>query len=488
MADPNSMRRPYLVPGMGGENSSPQIPSVGTLSSAASGPPSRPPVLSGPKLPSGSSGARLTAVPAPNSGPPAIGLPPRPATVAETHLDPTFVEELALKIVASIGTITGNDLAERLRLPLAGVVEHVIGALRRENLIEPVGGGAAMLGAAGMNLRVTERGTIRAHQVNERSGYAGPAPVTLAAYDYALRQQAAARRSVGRDLIWRRLAHLVLPDDLVDRIGAGVESGGPLFLYGPAGNGKTAIGAAVARAVAGGVLVPYAVEVDGQVFRVFDSSVHRPLPPEAVPSVRFDERWVLCQAPFVQVGGELRIEQLDLHWIDRQRFYDCPIQVKAAGGVLLIDDFGRQQHKPEHLLNRWIVPLETGVDYLTLVTGRQVAIPFTPLLVFATNLDPSELVDEAFLRRLACKIEITDPSPEAFREICRRTCADLGVEYSDAGFSYLVDRYYGRTGRPQRASHPRDLLRLIVSSARYFGVPPQLTPQLIDVAADLFFV
>ena len=491
MVDPSNLQTHYLSSAASGDGFAGPLPDIATALAPGAVSSPRLSVTSGPRGPQGSATyppSLPPGTPGPNSGPSAIGLPPRPTTVAETRLDPIFLEELALKIVANIGTITGNDLAERLRLPLAGVVEHLIAALRRENLIEPVGGGAAMLGAAGMNLRATERGIQRMHQINERSGYAGPAPVPLAAFDYALRQQMAARHYVSRDVMWRRLAHLVLPDETVDRVGAGVESGGPLFLYGPPGNGKTAIGAAIARAVAGGVLVPHAVEVDGQVFRVFDSSMHHPLPVDAAPAARYDERWVLCQAPFVQVGGELRLEQLDLHWNERQRFYDCPIQIKAAGGVLLIDDFGRQQHRPEHLLNRWIVPLETGLDYLTLVTGRQVAIPFTPLLVFATNLDPSDLVDEAFLRRLPCKIEVPDPTPEAFREICRRTCADLGVEYSDAGFNYLIDRYYGRSGRVQRSSHPRDLLRLIVSSARYFGVAPQLNPQLIDVAAELYFV
>jgi predicted ATPase with chaperone activity len=406
----------------------------------------------------------------------------------ETELDPSSLEELALKTVASLATVTGNDLAERLRLPLAGVVEHVISSLRRDTLIEPVGGGAAMIGAAGMNLRATERGMQRAHQVGERSGYVGPAPVPLAAFEYALRQQATSRRAIPRDLIWRRLAHLVLPDDVVDRVGAGVDAGGPLFLYGHPGNGKTAIGAAIARAMSGGVLIPYAVEVHGQIVRVFDPSTHRPVPPEKLPPGRIDERWVVCQPPFVQVGGELHLNQLDLHWNDRQRFYDAPIQIKAAGGVLLIDDFGRQQHRPDELLNRWIVPMETGTDYLSLVTGHQVALPFTPLLVLATNLEPTELADEAFLRRMPCKILIPDPTAEAFHEIFRRVCGELSVEFSEQGYAYVIERYYTHSGRARRSSHPRDLIRLLVSSARYFNVPPQLTPQLMDAAAGMYFV
>jgi hypothetical protein len=434
-------------------------------------------------------GERPARTSGPNHVPTLAGLPPRPSSLVETKLDTLMLEELALKIVAHVGSLTGGALAERMKLPLAGVVEHLIAALRRDTYIESLGGGAALMGAAGMNLRVTERGAQRAHVLNERSEYAGPAPVPLVDFEYALRQQAPTRRFVGRDNVWRQLGYLVLPDETMDGIGAGVESGGPILLHGPPGNGKTAVGAAIARALGGGgVLVPYAVEVDGQIVRVFDPSVHRPIGVEQLPAARFDDRWVLCLAPFVRAGGELRLDQLDFIWNERQRFYDCPIQLKAAGGVLLMDDFGQQQHRPEFILNRWVVPLETGMDYLTLLNGSQVPLPFTPLLIFATNLEPGELMHEAYLRRIPCKVYIGDPSQEAFHEICRRQCQELSIEFSEQGFAYLVERCYTRTGQPWRASHARDLLRLVASSARYFGVAAQLNPRLIDVAANLYFV
>lgn len=461
----------YNADGVAGPSVTPASPSVPMHPGSPSGP--------------NNSGTRLGSDPMGQGGP---ALPPRPTNLAETGLDPAYLEEHALKVIASVGTVTGNDLAERLRLPLAGIVDPLIAELRRDNMIEPVQGGTAMIGAAGMILRPTERGAHHAQQLMERGGYAGPAPVSLTSFISGLRDQVAQRRFVGRDYVWRRLSHLVLPDEVVDRVGLGVESGGPIFVYGNAGNGKTAIAASVARVLGGQMLVPYAVEVDGQIIRVFDSSTHRPLPAEAIQSQRFDERWVPCQVPFAQVGGELRMDQLDLRWNDRQRYYDSPIQVKAAGGVLFVDDFGRQSYPPEHLLNRWIVPLETGSDNLTLATGRQIAVPFTPLLVFATNMAPSELGDDAFLRRLPCKVEVPDPTPDAFREIFRRTCSDMGIEFNEAAFTYLQDRYYVKSGRLHRASQPRDLLRLVASSARYFNVPAQMTPQLMDVAAGLYFV
>lgn len=464
---------PYFsADGVAGPSAMPASPSL----------PMRP---GGPNAPGGPNGSGARHGSGPTGAP---ALPPRPTNLAETGLDPTYLEEHALKVIASVGTVTGNDLAERLRLPLAGIVDPLIAELRRDNLIEPVQGGTAMIGAAGMIVRPTERGARHAQQLMERGGYAGPAPVSLASFIGGLRDQVAQRRFAGREYVWRRLAHLVLPDEVVDRVGLGVESGGPIFVYGNAGNGKTAIAASVARVLGGEMLVPYAVEVDGQIIRVFDPSVHRPLPAEAIQNQRFDERWVPCQVPFVQVGGELRMDQLDLRWNERQRYYDSPIQVKAAGGVLFVDDFGRQSYPPEHLLNRWIVPLETGTDYLTLATGRQIAVPFTSLLVFATNMAPSELGDDAFLRRLPCKVEVPDPTPDAFREIFRRTCSDMSIEFNEAAFTYLQDRYYTKTGRLHRASQPRDLLRLVASSARYFNVPPQMTPQLMDVAAGLYFV
>ncbi len=415
-------------------------------------------------------------------------LPPRPTTLAEADLDIVLLEELSLKHIVAAGVITGGELAQRLYLPFGDVVEVAVSALRREGLVDQLGGGNPVLGAAGVKLRATERGTSIERAAREQSGYIGPAPVSLRAYERMLRSVARAGRAIKREDVWRRMAHLVLPDAVIDRLGAGLDSGGPIFLHGHPGNGKTSIGASIARMFTGGVLVPRAIAIDGHIVRVFDSAVHQPLPVDTnTGGSRLDDRWVYCQVPFVRAGTELQLRHLDLHFNEQHRLYDCPIQLKAAGGVLLLDDLGMQQCRVEDLLNRWLEPLATGVDYLTTVNGRRVAFPFTPLLVFATSGQPEELLSEAQLRRLPCKIEVPNPSEEHFRELFRRACQNSGVEFTQAGFEYTIDRCYAHVGRTPRSCHPAELIRLLSAAAHYYGVAPQLVPQLIDVAASLYF-
>lgn len=421
-----------------------------------------------------------------------IIVPPRPSTIAETGLAPDFLAALALKHVVDAGALTGNDLAERLCLPLAGVVEEIVASLRRDSLLDSVGVNHQMLGAAGMKLRPTERGMQVDRRVRERDGYVGPAPVARSIFRRMLRHQAMAGRGARRADVWRGLAHLVMPDAQVDRIGAALEAGGPILLAGASGNGKTSIAAAIARIFAGGIFVPHAVEIDGQVVRIYDPSIHKPLQlagqlDPAQSGARLDERWVYCQTPLVRAGLELLPAAFDLHFDEVRRWYETPLQLKAAGGILLLDDLGAQAAPAATLVNRILEPLAAGVDYLRTVAGRQIPFPFSPLVVLATSGDPAQLFGAATLRRLPAKIRVDDPGEEQFAELLRRSCAEAGIEATPAGFQYLMERCYAGERRPRRASHAAELARLVAAAARYFAVEPALTRQLVDAAAELYF-
>jgi len=428
------------------------------------------------------------------------GLPPRPTTIAETGLDASLLLELALKVIVNAGTLSAPAVSAQLRLPLTGVLDDLLTGLRRDGLIEVAAGAtesarSLSLGNSGLAVgstlifRPTDQGRVRAREAFERNAYVGPAPVSFAAYCAILSAQLQSRPSAMRALVRQRLGHLVLSDELIDQVGVAVSRGGALFLWGHPGNGKTAIAEAIATMLGGGIFLPFALEIRGHIVPVFDPSVHVPISLEGVDGVgRLDERWVYCQPPLVQAGGELSLTSLDLQFNDRLRLYESPLQLKAAAGVLLIDDFGRQQCSPQELLNRWIVPLERGIDFVTLMNGQKVAIPFAALVVFSTNLRPGDLVDEAFLRRVPNKIWVSDPTPEQYREILIRACRAMGVAFSDTGFLHLLSQHYQQTRRSLRACHPRDLLRHIVALARYYGVPAELSPQLLDAAAHVYFL
>jgi predicted ATPase with chaperone activity len=423
--------------------------------------------------------------------------PLRPTTLAETELDVNVLQELVVKVMVNAGgTLSATAIAAQLRLPLNGVLEEVLTGLRRDAQIEVATGtaeGARALnmgvGGSALVFRLTEQGRARAREAFERNGYVGPAPVSFAVYCAILNAQVQARPSVLRAAVRQRLSHLVLADEIIDQVGVAITRGGALFIWGHPGNGKTAIAEAIATMLGSGVFVPYALEVRGHVLPVFDPSVHVPVSLEGADGVgRLDERWVYCQPPLVHAGGELALSSLDLQFNDRLRLYECPLQLKAAAGVFLIDDFGRQQVRPQELLNRWIVPLERGIDFMTLMNGQKVPVPFAALVVFSTNLRPADLVDEAFLRRVPNKVWISDPTPEQYREILLRVCRAMGVPFSDTGFLHLLNQHYQQTRRSLRACHPRDLVRHVVALARYYGVPAELSPQLLDAAAHVYFL
>jgi predicted ATPase with chaperone activity len=288
---------------------------------------------------------------------------------------------------------------------------------------------------------------------------------------------------------------LTFSEKTFHRLGPAVNSGTSIFIYGPPGNGKTSVARSIGNLILSqSMYIPYAIYVDGQVITVFDSVNHQLAPEEEGANAqsrggpRKDTRWVHIRRPFIMVGGELTLSGLDLVFDDTLKFYEAPFQVKANGGILLIDDFGRQQVRPRDLLNRWIVPLENRIDYLSMHTGRKIEIPFDVLVMFSTNLPPKDLVDEAFLRRLRHKIEIGDPSYDEYREIFKRVAQGKGVAYSDEGLAYLLQEWYIKPQRKMRASHPRDLCDQIVDISRYLGVEPVMSKEMLDSAADSYFV
>jgi predicted ATPase with chaperone activity len=413
-----------------------------------------------------------------------------PRSIEETGMSRGFLSDLALKTIYSVGELSGQDIAEQLRLPFSGVVEEALTFLKREQLV-------SITGSKGFDERafrysIASAGIERVREALNRSQYVGPAPVTLEAYQRVMRSQTIGNVVVSQEQVQNALSHLVVNSKMLMKIGPAVNSGRSIFLFGPPGNGKTVIAKAMASMLGGEIVVPYAVEVDGHIIKVFDELNHQAVEDVEVSGRseggRRDRRWIPIQRPIVVTGGELTLESLDLVYDDTSKFYEAPFQMKANGGMFLIDDFGRQQVRPRDLLNRWIVPLETRVDFLTLHTGKKVEIPFDQLIVFSTNIDPKALVDEAFLRRIRHKIEVGNPSEREFYDIFRRVTAERNVPFDQEGFMYLMRDYYLKMKRELRAVHPRDIVDQIIDIAHYRGVEPALTQELIDQACGSYFV
>jgi len=418
--------------------------------------------------------------------------PGRPRTVEDTGLSPALVHDLVLKTIYASSPVAGFEISRRLRLDYvifesiikdlndAAIVQTEGEARRRPQRLERV--------EEGLTYAITEAGRERARQAMERSAYVGVAPVPLGQYNLAAIRQGLPENFATQERMFSVLTHLVLPDHVLKLLGPALNSRKSIFLYGHSGNGKSSIARATRHLLGDGLFVPWAVAVDDQIIRVLDPGFHEPS--RQTPNPRADGRWSSCARPFIQVGGELDMGMLDLIWHPEAKFYDAPLQMKANGGIFLVDDFGRQVVEPRALLNRFIVPLEESVDYLNMsASGRKIEIPFNMLLMLSTNLQPSQLMDEAFIRRIRHKIKIPDPTQDAFREIFRREADQQAVAYHPSALDYIIENYYKQADRPMRGVHPRDILTHVREIAGYQGIQPVvLDKEIVDDACDAQFV
>jgi predicted ATPase with chaperone activity len=408
-----------------------------------------------------------------------------PSSIDETGLDLSTIADLVLKVIYFNSMSTGQSVADMLCLPFFNIVDRALTLLKREEMVEVAGSNG--FGELAYQYVATPKGTARAHEIVDRSSYVGPAPVPLNTYVEVVNSQEIGRIRVRPADVRRATSDLILSDNILDALGQAVNTGRSLFLFGDPGNGKTTIAERITELLGGAVLIPHSVIVDGQIIKVLDLHNHQPV---AAGNGRndMDRRWVVCKRPAIMVGGELTLASLDLVWDHNSRYYEAPLQMKANGGMLMIDDFGRQQVRPRELLNRWIVPLEKRVDYLTLHTGKKIEVPFDQLIVFSTNLAPKDLVDEAFLRRIQNKVHIDNPTLDQYREIFRRQCETLNVPFDQNGLVYLLREYYVKPSRQLRACHPRDILRTLLGIARYLDEPAVLSTDLIDRSCATYFV
>jgi hypothetical protein len=415
--------------------------------------------------------------------------PPPPTTIEETGLHRDTLSQLLMKTLVS-GEASGTDLSEKLRLPYS-VLDAMLQHARVEKLLEVRGSSGT--GAAGYRYVLTDLGRDRASQFFDISRYVGPAPVPLSQYNAYVRACMEARPYLDRKTLSTGFEHLVVGNGMLDQLGPAVNSGKALFLYGAPGNGKTVVAEGIGRALGGDMHMPFAVDVDGQTITMYDPVSHqRTAGPASTQSViataLHDRRWECIRRPVVVVGGELTLEMLDLTFNPISKFYEAPIQLKANGGVFVVDDFGRQRIPPRDLLNRWIVPLESRVDFLTLHTGRKFEIPFNVFIVFATNLKPESLADEAFLRRIPYKILAKNPTMDEYCRIFELNCRRRGLPFDPVMVEYLDRKYYKPRHLQMRSCHPRDLISQVVDICRYTNREPVITRELLDAACGSYFI
>ncbi len=412
-----------------------------------------------------------------------------PMTLAELRLDPGVLMDLTLKTMFYRGRMTRSELSDALKLSGA-VMQELMQGLSQDGLATVLGSGGT--GPAGYVYALSEKGLDRAEAAFARSGYVGPAPVPLGEYIARINTQSIGATTVTREEVLRALDGLVLGEQTITRIGRAASSRKSTLIHGPSGNGKTTVVRAVGAAVEGSIQIPYAIEIVGQIVHLYDISKHERVGDDErggdLMKSRPDRRWVRVKRPVIWAGGELTRHSLELMYDESTKVYEAPLQLKANGGSLIIDDFGRQQIPAVQLLNRWIVALEGGVDHLTLHTGQTIEVPFDVLVLFSTNLPPERLADEAFLRRIRYKVELPNPTRDEYREIFQQECRQRGLLFDDAAVMHLFDEWYTAHNRELRGCHPRDLVEAVVDGARYEQRPAQLTVAALDEACVSYFL
>ncbi len=415
--------------------------------------------------------------------------PQAPRTLEETGLSADAVSSLLMKSLYG-GEASGADLSCGLGLPYA-ILEPLIERARVEQLVEVKRGLGT--GTAGYRYALTDGGRDRARRYLDACGYVGAAPVPLDQYTVFMAATSSHQPHITEERVAAGFSHLIVQPEMFAQLGPAISARRALFLYGPPGNGKSVMGEGIGRVLGGDVYVPHAIDVDGQIITMFDPVTHQGREREDDDSLirseeAIDARWLRIRRPVITVGGELTLDMLDLRFNQLSGYYEAPLQLKANAGVLVIDDFGRQRVEARELLNRWVVPLESRVDYLSLHTGRKFQVPFDVMIVFSTNLEPRSLADEAFLRRIPYKILAKNPTRAQYSSIFEMNCRRHGVDFDPRHVDYLHDRYYAARGLPMRACHPRDLIDQIVTLCRYRRSPLAITADLLDTVCESYFL